>query len=114
MDKLIGFCGLICSDCPAFIATKNDDDTEREKIAKQWSKEYKHEFKIGDINCDGCVETEGRHIGYCNMCEVRACAVKKDIKNCAYCEDYGCEILNNFFNMAPHARELLEEIRKNI
>jgi hypothetical protein len=48
------------------------------------------------------------------MCEVRACGIEKNVKNCAYCEDYGCEILNNFFNMAPHVKKLLEETRKNI
>ena len=114
MERLIGFCGLVCSECPAFVATKNDDDKERERIAKEWSKEYKHDFVMQDINCDGCTEIEGRHINYCNICKVRACAIEKSIKNCAYCKDYGCETLVNFFNMAPHVKILLEEIRKNI
>jgi hypothetical protein len=114
MDKLIGFCGLVCSECPAFIATQNDDDIERERIAKEWAKAYKHDFKIEDINCDGCVSTEGRHIGYCGFCEIRACAIQKTIKNCAYCEDYICEKLNKFFDMAPHAKKSLGETRKNV
>jgi hypothetical protein len=114
MDKIIAFCGLVCTECPAFIATINDDDKEREKIAKQWAKEFKHEFKIEDINCDGCLSTKGRHIGYCNICEIRSCATGKKVKNCAYCEDYLCEKLNNFLKMAPHAAKSLDEIRKNI
>jgi hypothetical protein len=114
MDKLIGFCGLSCSECPAFIATQNDDNAQREQIAKQWTKEYRHEFQAEDINCDGCTNLDGKHVGYCNVCEVRTCAVEKDVKNCAYCSDYGCETLSAFFDMAPHVKELLEEIRKNI
>lgn len=114
MEKIIGFCGLVCSECPAFLATKNDDDEERERIAKEWSKEYKHAFAVEDINCDGCTAIEGKHIGYCNMCEVRTCGIEKNVKNCAYCEDYGCETLTKFFDMAPNVRELLEDIRKNI
>lgn len=114
MEKIIGFCGLVCSECPAFIATKTDDAKERERIAKEWSKEYKHEFKIEDINCDGCISRGGRHIGYCSICEIRVCAVEKDVKNCAYCEDYSCETLNNFFNMAPQAKKNLEEIKKSL
>jgi hypothetical protein len=114
MSRIIGFCGLLCDECPAFIATQNDDDTQRGKIAKQWTKEYKHEFKKEDINCDGCPNTEGRHVGYCNMCEVRACAIEKNIKNCAYCSDYGCETLGAFLDMVPQAKERLEKIRKNI
>lgn len=114
MDRLIGFCGLTCSECPAFVATINDNDVQREKIAKQWTQEYKHEFKTEDINCDGCTQLQGRHVGYCDMCEVRSCAIEKNVKNCAYCEDYACKTLNQFLDMAPHVKELLEEIRKNI
>ena len=114
MNKAIGFCGIICSECPAFIATQNNDDKERDRIAKEWTKEYKHEFKTEDINCDGCVTLEGKHIGYCSECVIRNCAIEKSVKNCAYCEDCICEKLNNFFDMAPHVKELLEEIRKNL
>jgi hypothetical protein len=114
MDKIIAFCGLVCNECPAFIATQNDDDIEKERLAKEWTKEYKHEIKAQDINCDGCVSIEGSHIGYCGICEIRSCAIDKAVKNCAYCEDYSCKKLNKFFDMAPHAKKSLEEIRKFI
>ena len=114
MKKTIGFCGIVCSNCPAFIATKKDDDREREKVAKQWAEEYKHEFKVQDINCDGCRIKEGRHIEYCDVCEIRSCAMEKKVENCAYCEKYICEKLNNFFDIAPHVKEALEEIRKTL
>jgi hypothetical protein len=34
MDKMIAFCGLTCTECPAFIATQKNDDKEREKVTK--------------------------------------------------------------------------------
>jgi len=37
MDKMIAFCGLTCTECPAFIATQKNDDKEREKVAKDYS-----------------------------------------------------------------------------
>jgi hypothetical protein len=114
MGQLIGFCGLSCIECPAFIATQKDDDAERERVAKLWTKEYKHEFNTGDINCDGCVVIEGKHIGYCSECRIRNCAIEKSVKNCAYCESYICEKLNNLFDIAPHIKELLEKIRKGV
>jgi hypothetical protein len=83
-------------------------------VAKQWSKEYKLEIKAQDINCDGCRSKESRHIEYCNICEIRSCAIEKKIENCAHCEKYICEKLNNFFAIAPHVREALEEIRKSL
>ena len=32
MDKMIAFCGIVCTECPAFLATQKDDDKERRKI----------------------------------------------------------------------------------
>ena len=32
MEKMIAFCGTVCAECPAFLATKMDDDNERKKL----------------------------------------------------------------------------------
>jgi len=58
MNKMIAFCGLTCTECLAFIATRKDDDKERQKVAKVWSKEFNSDIKPEDINCDGCLEEE--------------------------------------------------------
>jgi len=34
MNKMIAFCGLNCTECPAFIATRKDDDEERKKVSE--------------------------------------------------------------------------------
>ena len=114
MDKIIAFCGLSCSGCPAFIATQKDNNKEREKTAKAWSKMYKSDVKPEDINCDGCLEKSGRLFNYCKVCEIRKCGQEKEVKNCAYCDDYACEKLIKFFDMAPEAKTVLIEIRKNL
>lgn len=112
--KLISFCGLICSDCGAFIATQNDDNEKRKKVAEEWSREYHVEFKPEAINCDGCTSESPRIFNYCHVSEIRACGREKKVKNCAYCLDYPCEKLNKFFEMAPAARANLEEIKKSL
>jgi len=115
MDKMIAFCGLICSECPAFIATQKDDDNERKKVAELWAKEYNSpDLKPEDINCDGCLSENGRLFGYCKTCDIRSCALEKNAKNCAYCDDYACEKLVKFFDMAPEAKNNLDEIRGNL
>ena len=114
MEKMVAYCGLVCSDCGAFIATKNDDDAKRKEIAEQWSKQFGHPMKPEDINCDGCLAENGRLIGYCNICEVRKCGVERGVVNCAYCGDYACETLEKFFQMAPVCKTALDEIRKGI
>ncbi|MCF7886496.1 MAG: DUF3795 domain-containing protein, partial [Candidatus Marinimicrobia bacterium] len=35
----LAYCGIKCQDCPAFIATKDKDQKEKIRIAKEWSTE---------------------------------------------------------------------------
>ena len=111
MDRIVAYCGIICSDCPTFKATKMDDDAERRRVAKLWTKQYGKEFKMEDINCDGCLTRGQRVFSYCNICEIRKCAREKNVENCAYCEDYACKKLSKLFDEFKPAKEVLDEIR---
>lgn len=111
MAKLIAYCGLVCSDCEAYKATQQNDDNLRKQIAEKWSKKYGHEMKLTDVNCDGCT-VEGRHIGYCGMCQIRSCAQENKVKNCGWCADYSCEKTEAFFKMAPQAKKTLDAVRQ--
>jgi len=112
MEKMIAFCGITCTECPAFLATQKDDDNKRRKVAELWSKEFNAQFKPEDINCDGCLSENERLFSYCKVCEIRKCGQERGVKNCAYCNDYACEKLSKFFDMASDAKTTLEEIRK--
>ena len=114
MEKMIAFCGLTCTECPAFLATQNDDDTERKKTAEMWSEQYGRPVKPEDINCDGCLTNTGRLFAHCNVCEIRKCGQEKGIDDCAYCDEYVCEKLDNFFQMVPHCKSVLDEIRSKL
>ena len=111
MNQIIGYCGILCSKCPAYIAKQENNDELRKKTAEEWSKQFQHEFKPEDVNCDGCIATDGVHIGYCSMCEIRKCGQEKKVINCAYCDEYGCEKLEKFLSQVPDAKKKLEEIR---
>ena len=114
MERIIAFCGTIYSECPALLATKKDDDNERKNTAELWSKRYNVDIKPEDINCDGCLSDRGKKFNYCNVCEIRKCGQEKRLKNCSYCDEYTCEKLNKFFEIAPEGKVVLEEIRKNL
>ncbi len=114
MGKMIAYCGLICTECPAYIATQKDSDEERKKVAEKWSKEFKSEVKPDAINCDGCLIEKGRLFSYCHECKIRKCAQEKTFKNCAYCDDYACEELNKFFGFAPIAKNNLDKIKQSL
>ena len=113
MADFFGICGINCSQCDAYIATQNDDNQLRKKLADEASKTLGKEIKLEEINCDGCIN-EGRHISYCAQCQIRKCGMEKQVLNCAYCDDYACEVLTNFFDMAPQAKSNLDEIYKNL
>ncbi len=114
MMEQISFCGTVCTECAAFLATQEDDDNKRREIAGLWSKAYGSDFKPDDINCDGCLSESGRHFNYCNVCEVRRCAQEKQVENCAHCDEYACEKLAVIFDVSPDNKTALDEIRKNL
>jgi hypothetical protein len=111
MSEMIAYCGLTCSECPAFIAYKIDDDDLRARTAETWSQEFGEPFKPEDINCVGCLKASGVHIGHCAVCEIRACGMQRGVENCAYCDDYTCDKLAKFFAMVPDAQAKLESLR---
>jgi hypothetical protein len=114
MEKLIAYCGLVCTDCGAYIATQNNDAEKRKEIAAEWTEKYKRDFKPEDINCDGCIRETPKVIEHLNICEVRKCGRSRKVVNCAYCDDYACEKLEGYFKMAPVMKANLEEIRKGL
>ncbi len=115
MSKMIAFCGIDCAKCPARIAMKNNDQQLRQQTAQEWSKMFEHDFKPEEINCVGCRVMEGVHVGYCSMCEIRACGIEKKLETCAHCDEFACARLEKFLSNVPAgARENLVEIRKTL
>jgi len=114
MEKIIAHCGLVCSGCPAFIATAHDSDEERRKVAEEWSKAFGTELKPEDINCRGCLAQGDDIFGYCKICEIRLCSLERGLKNCAHCKDYACERLVAWFGNVPDAKTTLDEVRKGL
>ena len=54
MKNFIAFCGLDCETCQARIATIQNDDGLREKVARLWSDLNGVEITPEMINCSGC------------------------------------------------------------
>ena len=93
MKELIGYCGLNCETCEAYIATKNDDNELRKKVSKLWSELNGIEITPEMINCTGC-RVDGVKTIFCDsICQIRQCALAKNVETCADCEEMEeCEI----------------------
>ena len=112
MARVIAYCGLVCSDCPAYVATKADDPNAIERVAAQWREEYNAPTMTAEsVWCDGCPGKEGRKCAHCAECDIRACAVSKGYATCADCAEYPCERLGAFFGYVPQARTTLDALR---
>jgi len=113
MKKMIAVCGLDCNECGAFLATKENDDQKRAKVAQEWSKLFKVDISPEDINCDGCQSTGGLVFNYCNVCEIRKCGKEKGVMNCGYCDVYPCGKIDFIFSNGPDAKNRLDIINSS-
>lgn len=116
MDEIFAYCGLDCHICPIYLATREENKEKQEKkrkiIVRLIKKHYGLKLNLEDItDCDGCTADTGRLFSQCKDCTIRKCAREKRIESCAYCMDYICKALEEFFAKEPDAKKRLEEMR---
>ena len=114
VGEFISFCGINCAECPAYIATINNDDELRAKTAIEWSQGYNVDLKPENIDCVGCTSTDGMHFAHCQQCDARLCGLERNLTNCGYCEDYPCDKLDKIFEMAPFTKVKLDAIKGSL
>ena len=115
----MAYCGLTCSTCPIYLATRQEDPGEqarmRDEILRLCQEQYGLSYTFEDItDCDGCHSEGKRLFSACQACPIRNCAREKKLENCAVCPEYACEKLESFFVSEPDARSRLEAIRSKI
>ena len=110
MKDMIGYCGLDCEKCDAYLATIHNDQALREKTAKKWSEMNHVEILPEHINCEGC-RVNGVKTYFCEqMCEIRKCAAKKGFTTCGDCAGYeSCQTLSMISANCPDAVENLKK-----
>ena len=85
MKKYIAYCGLDCERCEARIATANDDNELRRRVAEEWSKLNGVVITPEMINCSGC-RIDGVKTPYCDsLCPIRQCALGRKVETCGAC-----------------------------
>ncbi len=110
MKDFIAYCGLDCEKCDARIATVNNDDALRVKVAKLWTELNGVEITPEMINCTGC-RIPGVKTPFCDsLCEIRKCAMSRSCETCGGCgEMETCERVKQITQNNEAARGNLEE-----
>ena len=108
-DLFIAYCGLDCEKCEARLATVNDDNELRSKVAREWSELNSVEITPEMINCSGC-RIDGVKTPYCDsLCPIRQCAREKQMETCGGClEMKSCEKVGAIIGNNSDARGRLE------
>ncbi len=110
MKEMIGYCGLDCEKCDAYLATVNDDQALREKTAKLWAELNDAPILPEHINCQGC-RVDGIKTVFCDsMCEIRQCALKKSVTTCGDCPELdNCRTMGEVLSNNPEILQNLKE-----
>ena len=110
MKRLIAICGLDCEKCDAYIATKNNDQSLREKTAKLWAELNHAPILPEHINCEGCRMNGAKTVFCSSLCEIRKCAVIKKMETCGSCpERDSCPKVTAIGQNNPLAKENLQK-----
>ena len=110
MNDFIAYCGLDCESCEARLATVNDDEALREKVAALWSKLNGVEITPESIRCAGC-RRSGVKTPFCeSLCPIRQCALGKGVETCGGCAGMeSCEKLGMITRSNSDALKRLRE-----
>jgi hypothetical protein len=119
MKDELSYCGLVCGTCPIYLLSREQNEEKKRKmridIAQQIKEHYGQEFDPEFVtDCDGCKTKGDRLFSGCKSCQIRKCANEKNIENCAYCSEYPCEKLDEFFAKDPEAKERLDKIKNTL
>lgn len=112
MNQYIACCGLDCETCEARLATVNNDDALRAKVAKLWSDLNGVEITPEMINCVGC-RINGLKTPYCeSLCPIRQCALGRGVETCGDCSKMeSCEKLGA---ITEHNSDALNRLKTNV
>lgn len=95
MKDIFAKCGCNCGHCRAYKENAKTED-DRQRCSEGWEKYIGAKLKPDICYCEGCHAAEPWKSGNVlpdRMCNIRPCAKKTGVKNCAYCYAYPCEDL---------------------
>ena len=98
----VAYCCLECDKCEVYIATQENDDKLRAKVAEEWHMDAER------LYCDGCKSDRALF-----NCEARQCASFRGLPSCAHCDYFGvCD--KEVWTQWPQLKEKVETMRAKL
>ena len=92
MSKMMSVCGVMCSECPAYLGAAKGLEHQR-KVVEAWRRIYERTEVPEDISCGGCLGPDGDLFHTSGNCKARRCCRAKGLSSCADCRNESCEDL---------------------
>ncbi len=92
MSKMMSACGVMCSECPAYLAASKGLEYQRE-VVEAWHRIYGLNETVANISCGGCLGSDEDVFHTCRRCSARNCCRSKGLNSCAECAERECRDL---------------------
>ncbi len=100
--RLMAPCGLCCATCGVCISTRDNNEKFRASLANIYG------TPAEETRCKGCMQEDPPEclFVFCQSCGMRKCVLEKGYKSCHQCEDWPCEMVENF--ILPVGRSVMK------
>ena len=89
MARMMSACGVLCSDCPAYLGDKKGA-AHRQRTAAAWKEIYQLDESPANITCGGCLGPDDRLFHTSRTCKARLCCRSRGFSTCAECPEEQC------------------------
>jgi len=92
MDGIMSACGVMCSECGAYLASSKGLAYQQE-VADAWHRIYGFKVEPAQLSCGGCRSSDDEVFPTSVKCTARRCCLSNELNSCAECPEESCELL---------------------
>jgi len=92
MNKIMSACGVLCSDCAAYLAASKGPAYQKE-AADAWKRIYGFQTEPERMSCGGCLSPDDEVFHTSVRCTARRCCLSRRLASCAECSEESCDLL---------------------
>ena len=104
MSYMMSACGVICSECPAYLATAKGS-AHQQLTVDAWRRIYGLSETAENISCGGCLGPDEDLFHTSGRCLARRCCRRHGFSSCAECPKESCQDLEraqSLWDEVPH------------